>query len=133
MKPLLVSLTIGACCALAVAQTKSVVTVSSDEHGYSWAPFAPKDGRFSVLMPATPVGKTTVNETADGKVVFHSFAVEINEAFFQVGYSEYAVQLSEERVAKVMLDRRRETISKHNGKFSASAQFLSENFPAVNG
>ena len=104
---------LGACGLTAAAQTKPVITISADENGYSWAPFEPKDGRFSVMMPAPPAATNSESDSPDGKIIYHSFAAKLDEALFQVAYSEYPIQLSD---ANGMLDRMREIIPKHNGQ-----------------
>jgi hypothetical protein len=126
VKAILFLLLLGACGLTAAAQTKSVISISSDENGYSWAPFAPKDGRFSVMMPAPPATTNSESDSPDGKIIYHSFAAKLNETLFQVAYSEYPIQISD---ANGMLDRMREIIPKHNGKILKERTIALGKFP----
>jgi TonB family protein len=42
-----------------------------------------------VLLPDVPTATVTERDTTNGKVAFHSFAVRLPDAFYQVGYSDF--------------------------------------------
>jgi hypothetical protein len=91
---------------ICLGQSKSVVTISSDENGYSWKQFVSTAGHFSVLMPGEPKATTKENETTEGKPVYHSFAVNVPKAFYQVAYTEYAVALDQQFADRAVVEMR---------------------------
>lgn len=54
------------------------------------APFAPKDGRFSVAFPDAPKEKVTKVGAGAGEIVVRIFTVDQKDRAFIVTYSDYA-------------------------------------------
>ena len=106
---------------ICLGQTKPVVTFSSDEDGYSWKQFVSSEGHFSVLMPGEPKASTKENETTFGKPVYHSFAVNVPKALYQVTYTEYAVAL-DEQFADRAVGEMRQIIGRNQGEILAERE-----------
>src|SRR5215831_4338708 len=86
---LLQTITIGVILSLAVCDVSNVVArVQSDSS--QWNTFASPAGRFSVLMPGTPVPKNSDWQTPAGKIAFHELTSALANVSYSVGYLDYA-------------------------------------------
>ncbi len=71
------------------------------------APFAPKDGRFSVAFPDKPTEKTNKIATAGGEVAVYIFTVDQKDKALIVTYSDYpagSVDADAEKVLTGVID-----------------------------
>jgi TonB family protein len=79
-----------------------------------WREFSSSEGRFSVLLPGTPVPKNSNRETSAGKIQFHEFALVLTNASYRIGYMDYADVSDDSEFLRGRLDSIRDEILARN-------------------
>jgi hypothetical protein len=69
--------------------------------GERWKEFAPKEGKFRVLMPGTPEASEVKFESEFGPATFHMNTVEEGESFYGAHYSDYTEAIKKLPVKRV--------------------------------
>jgi TonB family protein len=99
---------IAACCCICFSQTRDQKDASE------WKEFSSAEGRFSVLLPGTPVSKVTENSTSSGKVKTYLFTLEVPRGFYLVSYLDYANYTDDEEFANRSLNAGRDGMLAQN-------------------
>src|SRR5229473_270119 len=80
---LLLLMTLAGCWSVCLSQGK-ILAPSADSN--DWKEFSSPEGRFSVLLPGTPIAKTNELQTSPGKVNINVFTLKLVESFYHVSY-----------------------------------------------
>ena len=102
---------VAACWSVCLSQGKILVPPADLS---DWKEFASPEGRFSVLLPGTPVTKVTELQTKAGKVSNYVFTLELKEAFYHISYLDYPVAPEDEELVKRSLDASRDGMLARN-------------------
>ena len=70
-----------------------------------WVSFSSEEGRFSVLMPETPVDKAETTESAHGPYTTHLFIVRDTTSVYLIGWVDYDPSFNFNRQAELEANR----------------------------
>lgn len=71
-----------------IAVALAVLLSSASWAAEGWTRFNSSEGRFSVMVPATPKHKSSTNDSPVGKIVEHSYVAEKQGASFTVSVTD---------------------------------------------
>jgi hypothetical protein len=89
---------------------------AEDRAGPGWKEFAPKDGRFRVLMPGTPKREKQDTESDFGKGVLVMHTVERGGLIYGANYCDFPAAIKKAPADKVLDSSRDGCVDNLNGK-----------------
>jgi TonB family protein len=124
----LLLITVAGCWSVCLSQGKILVP-SADSN--DWKEFSSPEGRFSVLLPGTPIAKTNELQTSAGRMIDYVFTLKLAESFYQVSYLDYLNYSDDEEFARKALDAGRDgMVARNKGtKILGEKQITISGFP----
>jgi TonB family protein len=81
-----------------------------------WKEFSSAEGRFSVLLPGTPVSKVSETSGSSGTIKMYSFTLELRQAFYFLSYLDYPNYTDDEEFVDRVLNAGRDgMLAQHKG------------------
>lgn len=107
-------------CAFAPAAAHGQTPVPAAQDTKAWKKFTSPEGRFSVLLPATPTEQSRPVETALGRLDNRVFMVQTPADVYMVAYADFPEPVSDPDMIQKMLDGGRDkALSNVNGKLTS--------------
>ncbi|MCI0459781.1 MAG: hypothetical protein L0Z62_22755 [Gemmataceae bacterium] len=109
----------------------AAVAAGQDSPPREWKPFAPPSGRFTVLMPGSPIEQKEKAKTSTGEVEVTLFVLELKgEGTFAVGYSELPPAAARSGLEQRRLDNARDgVIATSKGRLLSERPLPLKKFP----
>src|SRR5260370_1601507 len=108
---LLLLMTLASCWSVCLYQGKMLVPPSDSKDRKE---LSSPEGRFSVLLPGTPVTKPDEFQTSAGKVIAYVFTLKLAEAFYYISYLDYPTFTEGDEFVKKVLDAGRDGMLARN-------------------
>ncbi len=125
---LVLLMALAGCWSVCLSQGKILVP-PADSTG--WKEFSSSEGRFSVLLPGTPIARTHELQTSAGKVIDYVFTLKLVQSFYDVSYLDYLNYSDDEEFARKALDAGRDgMVARNKGtKILEEKQITISGFP----
>jgi hypothetical protein len=110
----------------------SIAVSAVQPNAGQWKPFSPKDGAFTVQLPASPQEhKKSVKAGAlDTEVILYELDVPPGEGKYAIGYSEYPKEMIKAGTEDKRLDNARDAAKNTaKGKLKREKSLLLDTFP----
>src|SRR5205823_6468115 len=88
-----------------------------------WKEFAPKEGRFKVLLPGTPKQEKAEAESDFGKGVLHMNTVQVRQTMYGANYCDFPPEIKKIPIKQVLDSSRDGAVANLNGKLVSEKDF----------
>jgi hypothetical protein len=104
------------------------ITVSADDQP-EWKEFAPKEGRFKVLMPGVPKVYDLDTESDFGKGVLHMHRAQVGKTMYAANYCDFPAEIKKTPLKQVYDDSRDGAVANLEGKLVSEKDIKLGDYP----